>query len=96
MSIRDSIPLPKNPASQLQGLPRCTLARQVQPTGPKTRIRVTREVGGEFSGEMSPTYEAPETLALGLAILAPQQFTPPSKAQITGRMAATKAGEGQR
>ncbi len=47
------------------------------------------------NGQMSPTYEALKKLALGLAISVPQLFTPPSKAQITGRMAVTKAGEGQ-
>jgi mannose-6-phosphate isomerase-like protein (cupin superfamily) len=34
-------------------------------------------------------------LALGLGISVPQLFTPPSKAQVMGRMAVTKAGEGQ-
>ena len=108
----------------------------MQPTDPKTMIRVAREAGGEThvepldlglrvrelrrslgwtleeaanraglarstlskieNGQMSPTYEALKKLALGLAISVPQLFTPPSKAQITGRMAVTKAGEGQR
>jgi len=33
-------------------------------------------------------------LAEGLAITVPQLFTPPSKAQVSGRMAVTKANEG--
>jgi hypothetical protein len=44
---------------------------------------------------MSPTYEALKKLAGGLAISVPQLFTPPSKQQVMGRMAVTKAGEGQ-
>lgn len=47
------------------------------------------------NGQMSPTYEALKKLAEGLAISVPQLFTPPVKAQATGRMAVTKAGEGQ-
>jgi len=47
------------------------------------------------NGQMSPTYEALKKLAEGLAISVPQLFTPPSKAQVTGRMAVTRAGEGQ-
>lgn len=47
------------------------------------------------NGQMSPTYEALKKLAEGLAISVPQLFTPPSKAQVSGRMAVTKAGEGQ-
>ena len=47
------------------------------------------------NGQMSPTYEALKKLASGLAISVPQLFTPPSKAQVNGRMAVTKAGEGQ-
>ena len=47
------------------------------------------------NGQMSPTYEALKKLAEGLGISVPQLFTPPSKAQVTGRMAVTKAGEGQ-
>jgi transcriptional regulator with XRE-family HTH domain len=47
------------------------------------------------NGQMSPTYEALKKLAEGLAISVPQLFTPPSKAQVNGRMAVTKAGEGQ-
>lgn len=44
---------------------------------------------------MSPTYEALKKLAGGLAISVPQLFTPPSKPQVTGRMAVTKLGDGQ-
>jgi transcriptional regulator with XRE-family HTH domain len=47
------------------------------------------------NGQMSPTYEALKKLAGGLAISVPQLFTPPSRAQVSGRMAVTKAGEGQ-
>jgi transcriptional regulator with XRE-family HTH domain len=47
------------------------------------------------NGLMSPTYEALKKLAEGLEISVPQLFTPPSKGQITGRMAVTKSGEGQ-
>ncbi|MEY4697571.1 MAG: hypothetical protein RIT14_1999, partial [Pseudomonadota bacterium] len=47
------------------------------------------------NGQMSPTYEALKKLAEGLDISVPQLFTPPSKAQVSGRMAVTKAGEGQ-
>ncbi|MES2667318.1 MAG: XRE family transcriptional regulator [Pseudomonadota bacterium] len=47
------------------------------------------------NGQMSPTYEALKKLAEGLAISVPQLFTPPSRAQVNGRMAVTKAGEGQ-
>ena len=46
------------------------------------------------NGQMSPTYDALKKLALGLAISVPQLFTPPSKAQVNGRMAVTKTGEG--
>jgi transcriptional regulator with XRE-family HTH domain len=46
------------------------------------------------NGQMSPTYEALRKLAEGLAISVPQLFTPPSKAQVNGRMAVTKQGEG--
>lgn len=46
------------------------------------------------NGQMSPTYEALKKLAEGLGISVPQLFTPPSTAQITGRMAVTKGGEG--
>ena len=46
------------------------------------------------NGQMSPTYEALKKLAEGLAITVPQLFTPPSKAQVSGRMAVTKANEG--
>lgn len=47
------------------------------------------------NGQMSPTYEALKKLAEGLSISVPQLFTPPSRAQVSGRMAVTKAGEGQ-
>ncbi|MGB3176760.1 MAG: XRE family transcriptional regulator [Albidovulum sp.] len=47
------------------------------------------------NGQMSPTYEALKKLAEGLSISVPQLFTPPSKTMISGRMAVTKAGEGQ-
>jgi transcriptional regulator with XRE-family HTH domain len=47
------------------------------------------------NGQMSPTYDALKKLAGGLAISVPQLFTPPSKPQVTGRMAVTKAGGGQ-
>ena len=47
------------------------------------------------NGQMSPTYEALKKLAEGLSISVPQPFTPPSKAQVSGRMTTTKAGEGQ-
>jgi transcriptional regulator with XRE-family HTH domain len=46
------------------------------------------------NGQMSPTYEALKKLAEGLGISVPQLFTPPSKKQVTGRMAVTKSGEG--
>jgi transcriptional regulator with XRE-family HTH domain len=109
--------------------------KAMQPTDPKTMIRVAREAGGEAhveplnlgdrvrelrrsrgwtleeaarraglarstlskieNGQMSPTYDALKKLAGGLSISVPQLFTPPSKAQINGRMAVTKSGEGQ-
>lgn len=47
------------------------------------------------NGQMSPTYDALKKLASGLSISVPQLFTPPSKAQVNGRMAVTKSGEGQ-
>ena len=47
------------------------------------------------NGQMSPTYEALKKLAGGLAVSVPQLFTPPSRAQVTGRRAVTRAGEGQ-
>ncbi len=46
------------------------------------------------NGQMSPTYEALKKLAEGLAITVPQLFTPPSRPQVSGRMAVTKAAEG--
>ena len=106
----------------------------MQPTDPRTMIRVAREAGGEAhveplnlglrvrelrrslgwtleeaagraglarstlskieNGQMSPTYDALKKLAQGLSISVPQLFTPPSKAQVMGRMAVTKGGEG--
>jgi transcriptional regulator with XRE-family HTH domain len=47
------------------------------------------------NGQMSPTYDALKKLAVGLGISVPQLFTPPARAQVTGRRAVTKAGEGQ-
>lgn len=47
------------------------------------------------NGQMSPTYDALKKLAGGLAISVPQLFTPPSRAQVMGRIAVTKASEGQ-
>lgn len=47
------------------------------------------------NGLMSPTYDALKKLAVGLEISVPQLFTPPSKGQITARMAVTRSGEGQ-
>ena len=47
------------------------------------------------NGQMSPTYEALKKLADGLSISVPQLFTPPSRPQVSGRMAVTKANEGQ-
>ncbi len=46
------------------------------------------------NGQMSPTYDALKKLAQGLAISVPQLFTPPSRTQVLGRMAVTKATEG--
>ncbi len=46
------------------------------------------------NGQMSPTYEALKKLAVGLEISVPQLFTAPKSAQISGRMAVTKSGEG--
>lgn len=47
------------------------------------------------NGQMSPTYEALKKLATGLAISIPQLFTPASRVMVNGRMALTRAGEGQ-
>lgn len=47
------------------------------------------------NGQMSPTYDALKKLATGLRISVPQLFTPPRHGQVTGRMALTRAGEGQ-
>ncbi|MGZ9812485.1 helix-turn-helix domain-containing protein [Pseudoroseicyclus sp. H15] len=46
------------------------------------------------NGQMSPTYDALKKLATGLQISVPQLFTAPSRGQVTGRMAMTRAGEG--
>jgi transcriptional regulator with XRE-family HTH domain len=46
------------------------------------------------NGQMSPTYDGLKKLAVGLGISVPQLFTPPSRNQITGRMAVTRGGEG--
>ena len=46
------------------------------------------------NAQMSPTFDALKKLAEGLGISVPQLFTPPSRGQITGRMAVTKTGEG--
>ncbi len=46
------------------------------------------------NGQMSPTYDALKKLAVGLGISVPQLFTPKATAQVNGRMAVTKAGEG--
>ncbi len=45
------------------------------------------------NGQMSPTYDALKKLAVGLEISVPQLFTPPSKGQVSGRMALTRNGE---
>ena len=47
------------------------------------------------NGQMSPTYDALKKLAEGLKISVPQLFTPPSRDQVNGRMAVTRAGAGQ-
>jgi transcriptional regulator with XRE-family HTH domain len=47
------------------------------------------------NAQMSPTYDALKKLAQGLDISVPQLFTPPSETQVTGRMAVTRADEGQ-
>ncbi|MFN3147873.1 MAG: helix-turn-helix domain-containing protein [Paracoccaceae bacterium] len=46
------------------------------------------------NGQMSPTYEALKKLAVGLGIPVPQLFTPPRAAQVSGRLAVTRSGEG--
>ena len=48
------------------------------------------------NGQMSPTYEALKKLAVGLEISVPQLFTPPRDTQVNGRLAVTKAGQGNR
>ncbi|WP_461308388.1 helix-turn-helix domain-containing protein, partial [Albidovulum sp.] len=47
------------------------------------------------NGQMSPTYEALKKLASGMAIPVPQLFTPPSRAQVSGRMVVTRSDEGR-
>ena len=47
------------------------------------------------NGQMSPTYDALKKLAIGLEISVPQLFTPPAQAQVNGRMAVTRMGEGK-
>ncbi len=47
------------------------------------------------NGQMSPTYEALKKLAQGMAISVPQLFTPAQPAQVSGRIAVTKSGDGQ-
>jgi transcriptional regulator with XRE-family HTH domain len=47
------------------------------------------------NGQMSPTYDALKKLAEGLEISIPQLFTPPESPMVNGRMATTKAGEGE-
>lgn len=47
------------------------------------------------NGLMSPTYGALRKLATGLAIPVPQLFTPPEGPRATGRMALTRAGQGE-
>jgi transcriptional regulator with XRE-family HTH domain len=47
------------------------------------------------NGQKSPTYEALKKLATGLDISIPQLFTAPARDQVTGRLAVTKAGDGQ-
>ncbi|XDA96686.1 XRE family transcriptional regulator [Sulfitobacter sp. LCG007] len=46
------------------------------------------------NGQMSPTYDALKKLAVGLEISVPQLFTPPRQGQVNGRMAMTRAGQG--
>ncbi|PIE08858.1 MAG: transcriptional regulator [Rhodobacterales bacterium] len=47
------------------------------------------------NGQMSPTYEALKKLAVGLEISVPQLFTAPKDTRVSGRMAVTRAGEGE-
>ncbi|MFW2587121.1 helix-turn-helix domain-containing protein [Sagittula sp. SSi028] len=47
------------------------------------------------NGQMSPTYDALKKLAIGLEISVPQLFTQPQQAQVNGRMAVTRMGEGK-
>ena len=47
------------------------------------------------NGQMSPTYDALKKLATGLGVGVPQLFTPPTRGQVTGRRAVTRAGDGQ-
>lgn len=46
------------------------------------------------NGQMSPTYDALKKLATGLGISVPQLFTPTAQGQINGRLAVTRADEG--
>jgi transcriptional regulator with XRE-family HTH domain len=46
------------------------------------------------NGQMSPTCDVLRRLAEGLAISTPQLFTPPTRAEVTGRMAVTREGRG--
>lgn len=46
------------------------------------------------NGQMSPTYDALKKLAAGLGLTIPQLFTAAPRAEVNGRMAVTKAGEG--
>jgi transcriptional regulator with XRE-family HTH domain len=46
------------------------------------------------NGQMSPTYDVLKKLAEGLSISIPQLFTPPTRAEVTGRMAVTREGQG--
>ena len=43
------------------------------------------------NGQMSPTYEALKKLAQGMDMSVPQLFTPPSRAQVSGRISVTKS-----
>ena len=47
------------------------------------------------NAQMSPTFELMKKLAEGLGIGMPQLFTPPSKAQVNGRMDVTRSDAGQ-
>lgn len=47
------------------------------------------------NGQMSPTYDALKKLAVGLRISVPQLFTAPETGRANGRMAVTRASEGE-